>query len=67
MENKNIDFKGTGKLFLEIRREVLPGDEDLECQACGKTNLKYYWKFGMVSITSRSRHICDDCHSILTK
>jgi len=65
MKNFSTDFVGTDRIFLELERQVLPGDE-IECVACGDICKGTYWKFGMIDVTKRSNHVCDNCHTALT-
>ena len=69
MLNKSIDFKGTGKIFLELEREVLPGSDE-NCDACGRQLIRTYFKFGMVNCDklpyNRVHSICPECHKALT-
>ena len=59
--NNSIDFKGTNKIFLDIRREVLPGDTVI-CKRCEKGTGPHYWKFGIIDETKRAHVLCDTCH-----
>ena len=51
-------------MFLNIKREVLPGDTN-ECDLCGVQLRKEYWKYGLISVTLRAAHLCDYCHEAI--